>query len=83
MVIGFSREVKEEIVDDDATLPSFNGKVISWVNLNFLYESIGYKFRMIETLNIDFSWCRQKGAMCLILIRNALIALHRQKFDVP
>lgn len=24
--------VKEEIVDDDAHLPCFNGRVISWVN---------------------------------------------------
>ena len=27
----FSRVVKEEIVDDDAHLPCFNGRVVSWV----------------------------------------------------
>lgn len=26
------RVVKEEIVDEDATLPCFNGRVVSWVS---------------------------------------------------
>lgn len=32
--IYFVRVVKEEIVDDDAHLPCFNGRVISWGNKN-------------------------------------------------
>ena len=27
----FFRVVKEEIIDDDANLPCFNGRVVSWV----------------------------------------------------
>lgn len=28
------RVVKEEIIDDDAHLPCFNGRVVSWVRIN-------------------------------------------------
>lgn len=29
--------VKEEISDDAASLPCFNGRVIAWVNLHYLF----------------------------------------------
>jgi hypothetical protein len=32
-IVYVSSVVKEEIVDDDAHLPCFNGRVISWVNI--------------------------------------------------
>jgi len=27
------RVVKEELIDDEANLPNFNGRVVSWVNI--------------------------------------------------
>ena len=38
----YSRVVKEEIVDDDAHLPCFNGRVVSWVRL-LLYLNCIFK----------------------------------------
>lgn len=40
--------VKEEIVDDDAHLPCFNGRVVSWVTNNKFYR---YKFLFLSILS--------------------------------
>lgn len=38
-IVLFYRVVKEEISDDNAKLPCFNGRVVSWVGTLFILES--------------------------------------------
>lgn len=41
-VFLFTSVVKEEIVDDDAHLPCFNGRVVSWVRFKNTFSNIIY-----------------------------------------
>lgn len=35
--VKYFRVVKEELVDDNAKLPCFNGRVVSWVSTAVMY----------------------------------------------
>jgi len=37
--------VKEELIDDDAHLPCFNGRVVSWVSQSLLMQYIVIKIQ--------------------------------------
>lgn len=68
----FFRVVKEEISDDSAKLPCFNGRVVSWVNAKNLHV---FSFMYSHNLNFLFSSLYRVGES---LIRLALLfTMHR------
>ena len=70
--------VKEEIVDDDAHLPCFNGRVISWVSIKKKPVSINQQ--LCNSLTCLSSWYLLKAAY-LILFLNVLKVLSLLKED--
>lgn len=77
-----SSVVKEEIIEDDAHLPCFNGRVVSWVRsslFSFDYDPFNYFGICLESciiLQCNFSWFRPKAAMFLMgALPSALIVL--------
>lgn len=57
------RVVKEEIVDDDAHLPCFNGRVVSWVSLGrFKFSNNKYIQSQVSFDHFKFQLVSAEGS---------------------
>lgn len=82
-VLIFWSVVKEELIDDDAHLPCFNGRVISWVGGNILsFANNCYCVELeIIFLKFDFIWLlfearRYFESLITMLCKNSLILIN-------